>query len=413
MKETNRVVCDTRTRGEADRSAVGDADKKQKIFGRIFRQTKIFRFSVLITLLLTVWVPYTPKNDITKVPTAEAASVGQLQGQLNGLNGQIDALKNSLAQKRNEKATLENQIAVFTMQIDQLNLQIQATATEIEKTKTEIAETEQKIAETEAELLRQKELIKESLRVIYEDGRVSAVEVVASSDDFSEFLNRSQYLQTAQEKVQQTADKIKILKEELDSRRKVLEGKKSDLDNMKKELEGRQADLASQKAAKDALLAQTNGQEAAFQTQLDTVRNTFNSIQSQIDAASGAMTSYGNVKRGQTIGLQGNTGYSFGSHLHFGVYRGSQDIDPQPYLDNGTFSYPLVNPTITQTYWGIFSHRGVGWPGGIDMSQYFGAPIRASADGTIILNSFMPGGFGHYIIIDHGNGLRTLYAHMQ
>lgn len=212
MKETNRVVCDTRTRGEADRSAVRDANKKQKIFGRIFRQTKIFRFSVLITLLLTVWVPYIPKNDITKVPTVEAASVGQLQGQLNGLNGQIDALKNSLAQKRNEKATLENQIAVFTMQIDQLNLQIHATATEIEKTKTEIVETEQKIAETEAELLRQKELIRESLRVIYEDGRVSAVEVVASSDDFSEFLNRSQYLQTAQEKVQATAEKIKILK---------------------------------------------------------------------------------------------------------------------------------------------------------------------------------------------------------
>ncbi|PIZ00542.1 hypothetical protein COY62_02060, partial [bacterium (Candidatus Howlettbacteria) CG_4_10_14_0_8_um_filter_40_9] len=145
------------------------------------------------------------------------------------------------------------------------------------------------------------------------------------------------------------------------------------------------------------------------------VQGEINNILAAQRAPSGGNSgpAYGNVKRGQVIGSQGNSGYSFGSHLHFGLYRGSQDIDPMPYLNNGTLSWPLSNPTVTQGYWGEFSHRGVGWPGGIDMSQYFGAPVRAAADGTIIFNGYNGATFGHYIIMNHGNGLQTLYAHMQ
>jgi len=360
----------------------------------------------------------------TQTDVAYAASVGELQGQLNGLNGRIDALKNGLAQKRNEKASLENQIAIFNGQIEQLELQIQATEAEIAKTQLEIAETTQKIKETEAELKRQQEIIKEHLRVIYEEGRVTAVEVVVSSNDFSEFINKTEYLQTMQQKVQETAERIRELRIELDEKKKSLETKKSDLNNLKGELNARKADLDAQKAQKDALLAKTKGEEASFAAQLNETRAAFSAVQSRISQiiaqqqapkapSYGALPSYGSVKRGQVIGYQGNTGYSFGSHLHFGLYRGSQDIDPMPYLNNGTLSWPLTNPTITQGYWGTFSHRGVGWPGGIDMTQYFGAPVRAAADGNIIFNGFDGATFGHYIIMDHGNGLRTLYAHMQ
>lgn len=360
--------------------------------------------------LITLPIPY----GIGDSHIVHAGQVDDLQNQLNGLNQQIDTLNSSLAQKRNEKASLENDIAIFDGQIRQLGLEIQRTETEIRKTQLEIAEITQKIKETEAELERQKELIREYLRVIYEEGRVSVVEVVVSTDDFSEFLNKSEYLQTMQRKIQETAEKINQLKDELKRKKASLESKNSDLTNMRNELNGQKADLDLQRAKKDALLAQTKGQEAVYAAQLGNVQSAYRAIQGQIDALlnSNQFVSYGNVKKGQIIGYQGSTGFSTGSHLHFGVYRGSSDVDPMPYLNNGTLGWPLVNPTINQTYWGGYSHKGAGLPGGVDMIKYHGAPVRASAPGNIIYNGVGPG-FGHHVIIDHGNGLRTLYAHLQ
>lgn len=395
-------------------------------FGNLLKafRNNLFRVSRLIlisALLLGVLIPYTPEKGAGGSNVANAASVGQLQGQLNSINAKIEGIKGNLSQKRNEKATLENQIAILSGQIEELQLKIEGTTVEIQKTETEIAETEKKIRDTEAELQRQQEIIKEHLRILYEQ-RFSAVEVVVSSDNFSEFINKSEYLRTMQEKVQETAEKIKQLKIELETKKKTLETKRSDLGNLKKQLDGEKADLDTQRVQKDKLLETTKGEEAAYQAQLNDSKNAYAAVQSQINSvlaslrtpsSSSSGPASGSVKRGQVIGYQGNSGFSSGSHLHFGVYKGTADVDPMPYMNNGTFSWPLDNPTITQGYWGTFSHRGVGWPGGLDLSQYFGAPVHAAADGNIIFNGYNAGTFGHYIIMDHGNGLRTLYGHMQ
>lgn len=370
-------------------------------------------FAVAALLLLLTPLPILP-GGVGGGGIAMAAPVDDLKNKLNGINAQIDAVNRNLQQKRGEKATLENEIAIFNGQIQQLQLKIQKTQTEIQKTQIEISETNKQIKAAEAELEIQKQLIREHLRVIYEEGRVTIVEVIVSADDFSEFLNRSEYLQTVQRKIQETAEKIGKLKAELEEKKNLLVGKKSDLDTMKKELDGQKADLAAQKAQKNALLAKTKGEEAIYAVQLSGAQSAYRAVQGQIKTLlnSNKFVSYGNTKKGQTIGYQGSTGFSTGSHLHFGLYKGSTDIDPMPYLNNGSIGWPLVNPTVMQTFWGGFSHKGVGLPGGIDMVKYHGAPVRAVADGTIIFNGVGPG-FGHHVIIDHGNGLKSLYAHLQ
>jgi murein DD-endopeptidase MepM/ murein hydrolase activator NlpD len=49
---------------------------------------------------------------------------------------------------------------------------------------------------------------------------------------------------------------------------------------------------------------------------------------------------------------------------------------------------------------------------GIDIAKYLGAPILAADSGVVVLMKSNPGGFGYYIVIDHGNGYKTLYGHM-
>lgn len=371
---------------------------------------KLKTFAVTFALFFSIFVPY----GMGGTQVAQAGEVDNLKSQLNGLNAQLDAVRKNLEAKSNEKATLKNEVAIFNGQIKQLELRIKKTQTEIKATTAEIKATQNRIKKAEKEIKEQRKILNESLKVMYEEGRISIIEVVISSDDFSEFMNKSEYLKTIQGKIKDALDKINVLKEELEGKEKSLESKSSDLSIMKKELNAQKADLGAQRAQKKALIKKTNGQETAYARQLKNVQVAYKSVQGQIEnlLTSNKFVSYGNTKKGDIIGYQGSTGYSTGSHLHFGVYRGATDVDPMPFINNGTLAWPYVNPTVMQTFWGGFSHRGVGLPGGIDLVKYHGAPVRAAASGNIIFNGVGPG-FGHHVIIDHGNGLRTLYAHLQ
>lgn len=50
---------------------------------------------------------------------------------------------------------------------------------------------------------------------------------------------------------------------------------------------------------------------------------------------------------------------------------------------------------------------------GIDIANYRGAPIRAAMSGKVVLNDYRPRGYGRYVVIQHSNGLKTLYGHLN
>ncbi|HEX2792765.1 MAG TPA: M23 family metallopeptidase [Candidatus Paceibacterota bacterium] len=74
---------------------------------------------------------------------------------------------------------------------------------------------------------------------------------------------------------------------------------------------------------------------------------------------------------------------------------------------SGFFGNPLPGGKITQ---GIHGYNG------IDIGAPSGTPIYAAASGSIVVaknDDGYNGGYGNYIVIDHGNGTQTLYAHMS
>ncbi|TSC70680.1 MAG: peptidase M23 family protein [Parcubacteria group bacterium Gr01-1014_49] len=91
----------------------------------------------------------------------------------------------------------------------------------------------------------------------------------------------------------------------------------------------------------------------------------------------------------------------------------SRKIGKEPYLGGGGtafpgyYSNPIPGSALTQ---GLH-----GW-NGIDLGAARGTPIRAAADGTVIIarsNGAWNGGYGNYVVITHGNGSQTLYSHMK
>jgi LysM repeat protein len=77
-----------------------------------------------------------------------------------------------------------------------------------------------------------------------------------------------------------------------------------------------------------------------------------------------------------------------------------------PNLGTGYFVWPVAPPyLLTQEYWG-------GHPA-IDINTYFRQPIFASDSGTVRFSGWNDTGYGNLVIIDHGNGYRTYYAHNE
>ena len=101
-----------------------------------------------------------------------------------------------------------------------------------------------------------------------------------------------------------------------------------------------------------------------------------------------------------------------------GIDRGSSAWPPPVEADSlivgaeppGTWTWPVVG-RMTTHYGGCTAAMCPHW--GIDIAAPSGALVLAAADGVIAAVGWDPDGYGHYIVLDHGSGWQTLYAHLQ
>ena len=76
-------------------------------------------------------------------------------------------------------------------------------------------------------------------------------------------------------------------------------------------------------------------------------------------------------------------------------------------VPSGTFAWPTVGGWVSVGFRGYYGHTGtdIQWPG------CYGYPIYASAEGVVVVAKMYGGAYGNYVVIDHGGGIQTLYAH--
>jgi peptidoglycan hydrolase CwlO-like protein len=325
-----------------------------------------------------------------------------LEQQLNSANQQVNQLNAEVRSHEHTAETLEAQLKAMDAEARRIRDSILSTQRNINAANAEIAAADQALAAKKA-------IFKEQIRAAYINPNPTTFEVLVGSNNLSNFIDSREYLERSEERIQ-------ALMADIVAQKQLLDAKKAQLDGLKAELGRQQDSLNAQMAAKNSLLIQTRGEQARYETLLKeamAVREAVNASLIRL-AQSGNYVSRGHVERGQVIGYQGNTGNSYGEHLHFEVRLGGQTVDPGPYLSSGRVNWPLANHTQTQGY-GAAScgYCGYDFHTGLDVAGPIGSPVLAAAAGEIIVNTSVGDGYGHKIIIDHGGGLWTLYAHLR
>jgi surface antigen len=177
--------------------------------------------------------------------------ISQYQSQSQVLQTQAASLQNALSRLANEKAVIQAQVDVNQIAYDKLHQQIQDTKVQI-KTNQDVLGT--------------------VLADIYIASDISPIEMVASSKNIADYLDKETYQSSVSEQLSQTIATIKTLKSSLDA-------KNVDIERTLTEGKNARDQLVAKEQEQQTLLAQTNGQDASYQqlaknkqAQADTLR---------------------------------------------------------------------------------------------------------------------------------------------
>lgn len=177
--------------------------------------------------------------------------------QAQSIQDKINALE---AQNRKNDAAvdrLEDQALNYKDAIAKLEAKIATLQHKIDANTAEQARLQKEITAAEAELARQKNLLGENIKAMYLEGEISTLEMLASSKDLSEFIDKEQYRNSVKDKITETLDKITKLKHQLRSQKEQIEA-------LLQKQKTQQAQLAASRSEQNRLLSYNVNQQEAF-----------------------------------------------------------------------------------------------------------------------------------------------------
>ena len=276
--------------------------------------------------------------------------------------------------------------------ISNLDAQLATINAKIARTQREISRTNAGIVDAKARLAISQSKLNELVRVQYQENKQTKLEQLVGSKSFSEFVDREQYLKAGQDKI--AAAVYEVLK-------------------VRKELEAKAAELGKLNAELAAAQNGLNFARAQAQNELNALNAAREELKKKLARYQGGrvVNAGDRVNAGDLIGFEGSSGCSTGSHLHFEVQQNGNPVSPRS-LVPGRMRWPQDGFVVNQEFGRPNWAAPYSFHGGIDMSVHFGAPVFAAAAGTVEFSGYNRTGFGDHVIINHGNGLASIYGHL-
>lgn len=350
--------------------------------------------SVLLSLVLmfSLVLCFTPTNANAATTQAEIDELKEQRNQLKEQQKDIQNTVNSLRGQQDKlielKTALDEKNAITLQQI--LNLEEQITLHEelIEQKSVEL-EKAQDVADEQLSRL------KVRIRNMEENGRYNYVAVLFGAESISEFLSLMDDIgdimksdRDLENSYKEAVTDLKTVKSEYEEARLELKEQKAELTNLSAQLEKDIAEanaaiqeLESDISANSAILSQLNAQDKEMQ---DKINQKIKELNEQNKPSNPSNPS--------------NPSKPSGS--------GTLTVWPSYCTYITSVQGNRVHP-ITGQY---------GTHGGTDIGASYGSAIYAAGSGTVVTaynNSAYNGGYGNYAMINHGNGIQTLYAHMS
>lgn len=312
-----------------------------------------------------------------------------LDDQLQDIQGQIDESHNSQANWQEIIDQVNVKLRAIQVDLDAANARLKDIQNQQAQINAQIKQTQEEIRKAQEHLLQHQKVLNQRVRSIYMHGQLNYLEVITGAKSFSDFANRLELLKRVIRSDYNLILEIQNQKAQIEAKEEQLEKDKARLDALAQEAQKAQSQIAAKKAEQQKVLDDAkDNKAAAAQMEQDLIaesKRVHNLIQERLrqqEAARQAALQSGGEAPSYTQG-------------------------------SGVLSWPCNGP-ITSPY-GYRVHPIFGttiYHSGIDIGVDYGTPIHAADSGTVIYAGWISG-YGNAVIIDHGNGMQTLYGHNQ
>lgn len=300
------------------------------------------------------------------------------------LKEELASINQQLKSAQNAKSGAEGQKVLLAEQKQKLEEAIAQKEQMIADTQDALAKKEEEIASKRQFIFEQDQKFQERLIAIYKMNNSNILSELLNVDDFSEALTVVDNLQRISTNDSNFLTLLNEQRQQLETEQAQIDADLTQLENDYQDLENDQNALAKSIQANDAKISAAQAEiNAKSEDKVATEKEAAEAYQAMVAAAKSATSS------------------------------GSQKGDGSQYV-GGVFVWPVPG------HYKITCHFGAPDPGGrghrgmdISGNGEWGAPIVAAGRGKVITAVNGHSSYGNYLVIDHGDGTKTLYAHCQ
>lgn len=318
---------------------------------------------VVILLIVTI---------ISIFPTSAGGSIADLRYKQQQIENQIKEIRKKADALKGEKKSIESEIKILDSELRALTLETEKQEVQKQELNMRIAESEQKIIELTDEIDLNNELLEERLRAMYMNGTGGYLEIILNAENLIDALTRMDMIQLIVKSDVELLKTINEQKTEVEELKAAQEIRRHELTAVINDLNAKQDEVLIASRSKENYMVSLQNNIEEIQRQEAAMEEQSKQIEKDIIAAQRAVE-----------------------------YAGGELMWPLPGHYKITSPYGGRIHPIT----GVWSNHG-----GTDIWAPYGTDILSSNDGVVIFAGYHYS-YGNYVIVDHGGGIATLYAH--
>ena len=356
--------------------------------------------NVFMAFVLGLVIPsllFIPENGVF----AQSREINELRDQIDDrsdrlaeIEAEITKFELQLLDVGAEKKTLQSAINQLQIERQKVSAELSKTENQITSTDLQISKLSLEISKTEKDINNNHEAISSIIRSDYMANQTSLVELLLRHQKLSEFWAAFSAHNSVRDTLSTKVFSLSESRNLLQAQRDDNEDKRFELGSLRDQYSDQNTVLSNNQTEQSQLLAITKNEEQSYQQLLSQQEEAREQILKELR--------------------------DFESKLQL-------ILDPNSIPNPGTrvFDWPLDNVVITQFFGGTeFAARnksaygGNAYHPGVDMGTPRGTPIKAPLTGTVRATGntdAVPGcySWGKWTLLDHSNGLSTLYAHQD